>query len=349
MPGVGGKTKSLKTIEREIAGLESRKVQLLKLHAQAIADAAAAEKNMEKFLDSADLSGGLDGAQSAVHAARQNSIDLAAAVERQEHLIIGAQERLAQAHEVEQRERVATERERAADDVEAAAVELQRGIELVATAADRLAAAIPQGALDIREVSERVYWGWQGRSPDEQLNASAIVRAIAAEGLYQAAPELFELIARHDDILSQLPLLARRAGKVARGLQRGDTEFLDAVGSARAFVGDPLRSLAADIRAGAVSLDQPASLVLPPPPPPEPTVEMLLLKPVYWKDREGRVQRVDAWHLGNLPVTIAKRARERGVAVKMGTREAEGYIRARQNQIGGWENQAPPSVDLGSA
>jgi hypothetical protein len=347
MFGIGTKSKSVKKIEQEIGSLEARKTQLAKLHAQAIADEAAAEKALERFLDKGDISAGLDGAQSSLHAARQNSIDLANAVARQERLVIGAQERLQQAYDREQRERAASAREKAADDVEAAAVELQRSIELVAVACDRLAAAIPNGAIDIRVVPERVYWNWAGRSPDEPLNPIEIVRAVFAESLYQKSAELFEVVARGSDILIHLPLMARRSGKVARGIQRDDVEFLDAVGSARALVSDPLRALAMDVRDGAAPLDAQASLALPPPPPPVPTVEMLLLKPVYWRDRDGRVHRGQAWHSVHMPVSVSKRARELGVAVKMHTREAERYIEARRNQIAGQEYNPPPAVDLG--
>jgi hypothetical protein len=156
------------------------------------------------------------------------------------------------------------------------------------------------------------------------------------------------VISRNNDILVQLPLLTRRAGKVARGLQRDDTEFLDAVGSAKAFVCEPLRQSAEDIRAGAVPLDAPAQLALPPPPPPVPTVEMLLLKPVYWRDRDNRVHRGQAWHSAHLPVSVSKRARTLGVAVKMGTAEVEAHIEARRNMIAGQEYNPPPAVDLGS-
>jgi len=343
-----GKSRSVKAVEREIAGLESRRAQLQKLHAQAIADEAAAEKNLEKFLDKGDLSGGLDGAQSAAHFTKQNALDLAAAIQRQERLIVGAAERLQQAHDREQREQVASAREKDAANVEAAAGELQGAIEAVAQACDKLASAIPNGAVDIRAVPERVYWNWAGRSPDEQLNAIEITRAILAEALYQRAPEMFEVIARGNDILIHLPLMARRAGKVARGIQRDDVEFGDAIASAKAFIADPLRALAADIRAGDVPLDTPAKLTLPPPAAPVPTVEMLLLKPVYWRDRNGRVHRGDAWHSVHMPTSISKRARELGVAVKMHTREAAAHIEARRNQIGGMEYNASPAVDLGA-
>jgi hypothetical protein len=345
----GSKSKQVKAVEREITGLEARRAQLAKLHVQALTDEAAAEANLAKFLDRGDLSGGLDGAQSAVHAARQNSIDLGAAVQRQERLIVGAAERLAQAHDLAAREKAASEREKAAEAVEAAAVELQGAINAVAQAADRLASAIPNGAVDIRGVAERTYWGWAGRPPDEQLNAIEITRAILAEALYQRSPEMFEVIARSNDILVNLPLLTRRSGRVARGIQRDDTtEFLDAVGSAKAFVADPLRALAMDIRDGVASPDQPAQLALPPPPPPEPTVEMLLLKAVYWRARDGHVHRADAWHSAHLPVSVSKRAIELGVAVKMHTREAKQHIQARRDQIGGQEYNPAPAVDLGA-
>jgi hypothetical protein len=54
-----------------------------------------------------------------------------------------------------------------------------------------------------------------------------------------------------------LPAADAPRRKVARGIQRTDVEVLEAVGSARAFVADPLRSLAADVRAGVASPDQP--------------------------------------------------------------------------------------------
>jgi hypothetical protein len=343
-----GKSKSVKKVESEISALEARKAQLAKLHAQAVADEAAAQSNLEKFLDRGDLSAGLDRAQSAVHIARQNSIDLAAAVERQERLVIGAQERLAQARDQEARENAAAGREKAADAVEEAAEEVHCAVEAVAVAFGQLVDAIPANGVDIRAVPERVYWNWMGRSPDEPLNAIEVGRAIFAEALYQRAPELFEVIARGSDVLVHLPLLTRRAGKVTRSIQRTDVDFLDATGSARAFVGDPLRALAEEIRAGA-PVDQPASLALPPPPPPEPTVEMLLLKPVFWRDRDGRVNRGDAWHSAHMPISVSKRGRELGVAVKMGSREAEAHIQARRNEIGGWQYNPPPPVDLGSA
>jgi hypothetical protein len=343
-----GKSKQVKRVEKEIETLEARKAQLAKLYDQAVADETAAQSNLEKFLDRGDLSGGLDGAQSAVHAARQNSIDLAHAVERQKRLIVGAAERLAQAHDFAAREKAAVQRETSADAVEEEAAELRRAIESVAKAFDKLASAIPNGAIDIRGVPERVYLNWAGRS-DEPLNAIEIARAILAEDLYQRLPEAFEVIARSNDILAHLPLLTRRAGKVARGLQRTDTEFFDAVGSAKAFVSDPLRALAMDIRDGAAPLDAPASLALPPPPAPLPTVEMLLLKPVYWRDRDGRVHRGDAWHTANMPISISVRARELGVAVKMGSAEAEAHIQARSNMIAGQEYNPPPATDLGSA
>jgi hypothetical protein len=342
------KSKLVRAVETEISGLEARKAQLAQLHERAIADAVAAEANLAKFLDQGDLSGGLDGAQTACHVAKQNAIDLAAAVERQERLVIGAQERLAQARDQEAREKAAAGREKAADAVEEAAGELQHAIAAVAAAFDRLCDAIPANGVDIRGVPERIFLNWAGRSPDEPLNAVEITRAILAEALYQRSPEMFEVVVRSIDVFAHLPLLARRGGKVARGIQRSDVDFLDATGSAKAFVADPLRALAEDIRAGAVRVDHPASLALPPPPPPLPTVEMLLLKPVYWRDRDGHVRWADAWHSAHLPVSVSKRARELGVAVKMGTREAEAHIDARRNQIGGQEYQAPPPVDLGS-
>jgi hypothetical protein len=107
--------------------------------------------------------------------------------------------------------------------------------------------------------------------------------------------------------------------------------------------------VAEDIRAGAVSLDQPASLALPPPPPPVRTVSMLMLKAAYWRDRDGRVHRADAWHIADIPDAVAKRARELGVAVEAGTREAEAHIEYRRNQIGGQVYNPPPAVDLGKA
>jgi hypothetical protein len=349
MLGIGTKSKSVKKIEQEIGSLEARKTQLQSLHAQALADEAAAEKNLERFLDKGDLSGGLDGAQSSLHAARQNALDLGAAVERQERLIIGAAERLQQAHDREQRERAARAREKAAGAVEAAAGELQRAVDAVAAAFDRLCGAIPHNAVAIKDTAgPPTYWGWAGRSPDEPLNSVEIARCVLAESLYEKSPEAFEVISRNSDVLIQLPLLARRAGKVARGLQRDDGEFLDAVASARAFISSPLRQSAQAIRDGAVPLDQPGSLALPPPPPPEPTVEMLLLKPVYWRDRDNRVYRGDAWHSVHMPISISKRAIELGVAVKMGTREAAAHIEARRDQIGGQEYNPSPPTDLGA-
>jgi hypothetical protein len=343
------KSKQVKAVEREIAGLESRKSELRKLHEQAIADAAAAEANLEKFLDKGDLSGGLDGAQTAVHFAKQNALDLAAAVARQERLIIGAAERLQQAHDREQREKAGAAREKAADDIEAAAGELQRAIDVVAAAFDRLCGAIPHNAVDIKGTAGApTYWGWAGRSPDQPLNAVEIARCVLAESLYEKSPEAFEVISRNSDVLIQLPLLTRRAGKVARGIQRDDVEFGDAIASAKAFIAEPLRALAEDIRAGVAPLDAPARLALPPPPPPEPTIEMLLLKPVYWRDRSGRVHRGDAWHSAHLPVSVSKRAIELGVAVKMHTPKAEQHIQARRDQIGGPEYNPAPAVDLGA-
>jgi hypothetical protein len=309
----------------------------------------AAVAALETFLDRGNLAGGLDGAQTAVHVAKQNAIDLGRAVERQERLLVGAAERLQQAYDLQQREKTASAHEKAAANVEAAAAELQRAIEAVAQAADKLAAAIPPNGVEVKGVPERVYWGWQGRSPDEQLNAIEIVRAVFAEGLYEKSPELFEIIARSTDILVHLPLLTRRGGKVARGLLRDDVDFLDAVGSAKAFVADPLRSLAEDIRAGDAPLDQPGSLALPPPPPPVPTTSMLLLKPVLWRNREGRVIRNDAWTVADIPVAVAKRAVELGAGVKAGSRDAEAHIQARQNQLLGVPYQQPDSVDLGHA
>jgi hypothetical protein len=343
-----GKSNAVKAVEREIAGLESRKAQLAKLHEQAVADEAAAQSNLERFLDRGDLSEGLNGAQVALHTARQNSIDLAAAVMRQDGMIAAAEERLAQARDQGARKRAAAEREKAAANVEAAAGELQRAVESVAQACDQLAAAIPNGAIDIRGVPERIYLNWAGRSADEQLNPIELTRLILAEAMYARAAELFEVIARGNDILIHLPLLARRAGRVARGIQRDDVEFGDAIASAKAFIADPLRTLATDIRDGVASPDQPASLALPPPPPPVPTVEMLLLKPVFWRDRDRRVHRAQAWHSAHLPVSVSKRARELGVAVKMGSAEAEAHIQARRNQIGGQEYNPAPATDLGA-
>jgi hypothetical protein len=180
-----GRSKAVKGIEKEIAGLEARKAQLARLHAQALADEVAAEKALEQFLDRGDISSGLDGAQSAAHAARQNSIDLAAAVARQERLIVGAAERLAQAHDLEARGKAASAREKAADAVEEGAVELQRAIDAVAAAFNRLCDAIPHNAVDIKGTTGApTYWGWSGRLP-EPLNAIEIARAILAEALYE--------------------------------------------------------------------------------------------------------------------------------------------------------------------
>jgi HK97 family phage prohead protease len=266
MFGMGIKSKSIKTVTREVAELEARKAHLETLHQQSLVDARLAEEALEKFLAEGDLSEGLNGAQVALHTARQNSIDLAAAVTRQDGMIAAAEERLAQARDQEARKRAASEREKAAANVEAAAADLQRAVETVAQAADRLASAIPNGAIEVKGLPERIFWNWAGREPDLPLNPIELCRAIFAEGLYERAPELFEVVSRNSDILIYLPLLARRAGRVARGIQRDDVEFGDAIASAKAFIADPLRALAADIRAGNVSLDAPASLALPPPP-----------------------------------------------------------------------------------
>jgi hypothetical protein len=343
MFGIGDSTKSIEAIEREIADLEIRKAQLGKLQTQAVADEAAAEARLEKFLATGDLSDGLNGAQTAVHIAKQNVIDLGRAVERQTGLIAVAQERLAQACDLEAREKAAVGREQVADLVEAAADKLQDAIKAVAQAFDRLAAAVPEGLVDIK-----VWNTWMTGASQRPLSAIEIARAILAEALYQTAPESFEVVARDSDILIEMPVLTRRAGRVARGIRSDDPDFLDAIGSARALVGDPLRQSAADIRTGVVLRDQPASLALPPAPPPIAVVNMLLLQPVIWKDREGRIVRHDAWTIADLPVTIGKRAVERGVGVGAGTSEAQAHIHERQNQIGGLPWSAPTPVDLGS-
>jgi 5-methylcytosine-specific restriction enzyme A len=302
------KGKQVKKVQSEISALEARRAQLQKLHAQALADEATAQSNLEQFLDRGDLSEGLNGAQTAAHFAKQNSLDLAAAIQRQEGVIAAAQERLAQAYDREAREKAAAAREKAAEAVEEAAEELHCAVEAVAVAFDQLCDAIPHGALDIRGVAEaRVYWGWQGRPPDERLNAVEIARAVTAEALYERAPELFEIIARNSDVLVHLPLLTRRAGRVARGIQREDVEFGDAVTSAKAFVADPLRALAEDIRSGAVPVDHPASLALPPPPPPEPTVSMLMLRAAYWREEVERSLNfaINPWNETAWVVTMA--------------------------------------------
>jgi hypothetical protein len=340
-PSMFGTGKSVRAVEREIVGLEARKTQLAKLHAQAIEDEHQAEKDLEKFLDKGDIAAGLDGAQSSVHLARQNAIDLANAVARQERLVLGAQERLAQALDCELREKVAAEREKAAEAVESAAIELQRAIELLASACQRLMGAIPRD-IRIESVPE-----WGGRSHEQPLSVAEIARAVLAEGLYSAAPELLEAVARDGVILIHLPLLTRRAGRVSRSIQRTDADFLDTTGSARAFVADPLRQSAADIRVGAVPLDHQATLALPPASPPEPTIEMLALRPLRWRGRNGRVKRSDAWCSVDLPVSLVARARELGAAVEMGTHEAETRIEARRNQLGGLEQQPDPT-DLGN-
>jgi hypothetical protein len=338
----GCKATSMSAVECEIAGLEARKAQLAKLHAQAIEHEAQAEKDLEKFLDKGDITAGLNGAQSSVHAARQNVIDLGRAVERQERLVAGAQERLVQARDSELREKAAAEREKAAEAIESAAIELQRAIELLASAGQRLMGAIPRD-IRIESVPE-----WGGRSHEQPLNTIEIVRAIVAEATYERAPELFEVIAQDGDISIRLPLLTRRGGRVSRSIQRTDGDFLDATGSARAFVADPLRQSAADIRVGAVPLDHQATLALPPASPPEPTIEMLALRPLRWRDRNGRVKRGDAWCSVDLPVNLVARARELGAAVEMQTHEAQARIEARRNQLGGLEQQ-PDATDLGNA
>jgi hypothetical protein len=303
------------------------------------------------------LSDGLNGAQTTVHIAKQNVIDLSRAVERQAGLIAAAQERLAQAYDLEVRETAAADREEAADNVEAAAAELQRAIEAVAQACDRLAAAIPQGALDIRGIAEPTIWGRAGYSPEQPLNAIEITRSILAEALYAREPALLEVIARNHDILVQLPLLTRRAGKVARAIQREEIEFLDAVGSARAYVADPLRRLAGDVRAGVAPLDMPASPAVPAPPPPAPmpVTNVCFLKPVRWVNQDGTTGKNDGWPCGGVPVTVAERAIQLGVAVAADSPEAAAHVRYRTDRgddIVGWAypgNDAIERIDLESA
>src|SRR5262245_58646578 len=124
--------KPTEEIESEVAALESRRAQLIALREAAVADAAAAETNLEKFLDESDLANGLNGAQILVNTARQNVVDLDHAVERQVGLIATARAALADARDRDTREQAAIAREGGADQVEDAAIELQAAVRSVA-------------------------------------------------------------------------------------------------------------------------------------------------------------------------------------------------------------------------
>jgi hypothetical protein len=231
-----------------------------------------------------------------------------------------------------QREAGAAARETSATDISVAAKSVDAAVKALTAAFKRLSKAIPDGAVNVAPNPDVNYLV----CVDDPKSSVALARSVLAESMRAAIPDAF-CDSRRVATLSALVV------------PKGGT-FRNAAAAADALLVAPLRHHARRIRKGEAAIDLPAEPAPPPPPPPpEPTIEMLLLKPVYWRDREGRVQRVAAWHLGNLPVAIAKRARELGAGVKAGSREAEAHISARRNQLGGQPYQQPDSVNLGSA
>jgi HAMP domain-containing protein len=339
---IAGKTVS--KIETELADLERRCSARRTEYDAAVASSAKAQAERRSLL----VEGEPDPksrakADTAIRTAEDDIAGLSDAIAELGRRIEDAQSRLADAKSQVAREHAARERLKAADKIEAAALEMDRAIDVLAGAFETIAEAVPYGA-----VSVRTHMGIVGESTDELSNYD-IARQVLAEGMFRRLPEFFRVVEHSPSGLRSIDLaVAYRTPKGSISAEipsREAISFAYASGSADALLVQPLRRSAAAIRAGELAPDLPAEPA-PPSIEPEPfaEVEVTFTKPVRWINERGYTVQRGAWS-HTVPAPVAEAAFAKGVAHPSDSFEARTHLANRHGQGDIQENE---TLEIGS-
>jgi len=243
----------IEKLRADISGLEARRASLQQQRTSADVSLETARSTARDALIAGDDvvdDGAVIAAERRVRAIDDALAEIARRVE-------DANAALAEAEDTKAREDEAKSREAAAAKVEQIAVKLERAIGDVAALAGELREALP-ACLDVHEYRE--YWGDAGA-----LSPDALVRTCVGEGLFAAAPQLFDLSGREaigQFYEARMPLLARRPDGTLSALfpkESAASKPLLLSGAVDANIIEPLRLSAALIRSGELPADAPAT------------------------------------------------------------------------------------------
>ena len=334
-------------VENELKALEARRASLsTKLTAAELALDAARNTRREHLIDGAeDDNASAQKIEKTIIGAEREAASLADAIAEVDRRLVDGRNRLATENNAELREKVAAERETAAKQVQTVSARLEKVIADVALVFDALTEVIPHGAAQIYEPGV----GPRPASPHEAA------RAILAEGLFSASPEMFEVIGRasisETTSVNLQVMHRRREGSLDGRIPKGDTsvEFLPATQAANAILVEPLRRSAEAIRAG----DAPADSDVTPlrvPAPVEPGwfefKDVYLLRPISFIGCGGYRMAEDlGYHVLDAPV--AEKALALGAAVTPDDPRADEHRAAMHRNP--YETRAGigPTLDLG--
>lgn len=314
------KKNAVEVLEGEVSKLASRRASLEAKLQAAVTAAEAARAARRDFL--------IDGAENEQESARLEAE--AANAERIESSIRDAladlaarladgERRLAAAREAQLREGVAAETEKAAAAIEIAAAELDRHIEALSAAFEKLAAAIRFGDGLPRTV---------GGGEPRRMTSFEAARLVLAEGLYHAAPDAFEVhgLAEVGGVIRiTMPVPYRRRDyQIDTAIPKGvvELQFRAASGAAEANLLTPMRDVATAIREGRMRIEG----LFERPPTPEPkfrtTQTIVFLKKATYLDEAGDEVTIDPGR-ATIPSPIGEKALALGVASFVDSAEAE--------------------------
>lgn len=304
---------------------ERRGAIVAKLDEVRAAQESALAERRTAIIEGDDVSG--REAERRLLGAERQIVSFADALAELDARIAATQESIAADTLQAEREAAARERDAAADKIETAAIRLERAAEVLAREFGAFVDVIDVELLDVRPYQKLLGVG-------APMDASAVARSILAQGLFHLSPDMFRTetptIGGYREHMLEVNFL-RSDGTLTHQFEKhaAGPDIPALSGAADAIAVAPLRSRAADIRAGRTSPER--KLKIQPPAVQRrtwPTVEVVFAKGVTWIDDSGTlIMRPDGrW---TVPVPVADAAFAAGVAWAIGSSEADAHIARR--------------------